>query len=135
MVGEYKYNYKMYEKRSLNEIKLSYIFCCNNMKVLIAHCKSFLQLLFYRYYQTERESCEAFAKCLQEEVNALVDRGCKYIQIDEPLIARKNEAASEYGIGLLSGILKSLPPSVSRYYYFIFIVIVISIVFKFLYWL
>lgn len=69
----------------------------------------------YRFYETERESCEALAECLRDEVNALVDRGCKYIQIDEPLIARKNEEAVEYGIDLLSSILTQLPPSVSRY--------------------
>jgi len=32
------------------------------------------------------------------ELNRLVDAGCKYIQIDEPLFARKPKEAIEYGV-------------------------------------
>ncbi len=36
--------------------------------------------------------------CINREILALVAAGCKYIQIDEPLLARDPEAALKYGI-------------------------------------
>jgi len=50
------------------------------------------------YYTSNRELGEDLAKAINLELNRLVDAGCKYIQVDEPLFARKPKEAIEYGV-------------------------------------
>lgn len=74
----------------------------------------FCFLVMFRFYSTERDSCLAIAECLKSEIALLVERGCKHIQIDEPLFARKTEEAMDYGIDLMSSILSTIPKDVFR---------------------
>jgi len=50
------------------------------------------------YYTSNRELGEDLAKAINFELNRLVDAGCKYIQVDEPLFARKPKEAIAYGV-------------------------------------
>jgi 5-methyltetrahydropteroyltriglutamate--homocysteine methyltransferase len=50
------------------------------------------------YYTSVKELGEDLAKAINLELNRLVDAGCKYIQVDEPLFARKPREAIEYGV-------------------------------------
>ena len=50
------------------------------------------------FYDNVEELNQDLARCLNREVLALVEAGCKHIQIDEPLIARKPQDALKYGI-------------------------------------
>ena len=50
------------------------------------------------FYEDEKELSLDLVKCLNREIRALSEAGCEYIQVDEPLIARKPEKALEYGI-------------------------------------
>ena len=50
------------------------------------------------FYSDEKELSLDLVKCLNREIRALSEAGCEYIQVDEPLIARKPEKALEYGI-------------------------------------
>ena len=50
------------------------------------------------YYTSNKELGEDLAKAINLELNRLVDAGCKYIQVDEPLFARKPKEAIEYGV-------------------------------------
>ncbi|KAF6032043.1 hypothetical protein EB796_009647 [Bugula neritina] len=68
-----------------------------------------------RYFETEKESCLNLAECLKTEISELVKRGCKFIQIDEPVFARKPSEALDYGIEILSSVLKTMPEDVFRY--------------------
>ena len=50
------------------------------------------------FYKDEKELSIDLVKCLNREIRTLSKAGCVYIQVDEPLIARKPEKALEYGI-------------------------------------
>ena len=49
-------------------------------------------------YEDEKELSLDLVKCLNREIRALSEAECVYIQVDEPLIAKKPEKALEYGI-------------------------------------
>jgi len=56
----------------------------------------------------------AFAAALNSEVLALAQAGCTNIQIDEPLFARKADAALEYGMENLERAFHGCPEHVTR---------------------
>jgi len=53
------------------------------------------------YYSSIREMTKDLSEVINVEVKRLVNAGCKYIQIDEPLFARKPKEALEFGINNL----------------------------------
>ncbi len=53
------------------------------------------------YYQDDRALAADLADALNYEVRALERAGCRYIQIDEPVFARKSETALAWGIEML----------------------------------
>ena len=53
------------------------------------------------YYTSNKQLGEDLASVMNIEIKRLVKSGCKYIQIDEPLFARKPEQAIKYGISNL----------------------------------
>jgi 5-methyltetrahydropteroyltriglutamate--homocysteine methyltransferase len=66
------------------------------------------------YYQDPRRLGRALAECLNEEVLALAQAGCRHIQIDEPVFARKADAALDYGLDHLERAFHGCPPEVTR---------------------
>ena len=50
------------------------------------------------FYESPKKMGEDLAEAIKIEINRLADAGCKYIQVDEPLFARKPNEAIEYGI-------------------------------------
>lgn len=54
------------------------------------------------------------AVALNQEVLALAEAGCRYIQIDEPLFARKPDAALAWGVDNLERAFHGAPDSVVR---------------------
>ena len=54
------------------------------------------------------------ADALNTEVRALADAGCRYIQIDEPLFARRPDAALDYGVENLERAVHGCPKHVVR---------------------
>ncbi|WP_420346790.1 hypothetical protein [Pelagibius sp.] len=54
------------------------------------------------------------ATALNAEVLALAEAGCKHIQIDEPLFARKPEAALNYGLDNIDRCWEGVPDSVTK---------------------
>lgn len=65
-----------------------------------------------KYYNDEKKLAEDLAVALNQEILALVEAGCKWIQIDEPLFARKPEKALEFGIDSLDRCLQGVPDDV-----------------------
>ena len=50
------------------------------------------------FYRDKKALCRDLANAINYEVKALSEAGCRYIQIDEPLFARKPDEALDYGI-------------------------------------
>lgn len=66
------------------------------------------------YYNDEKRLGAALAKALNEEILALAEAGCTWIQVDEPLLARKPDAALEYGFENLERCFHGVPDQVVR---------------------
>jgi 5-methyltetrahydropteroyltriglutamate--homocysteine methyltransferase len=66
------------------------------------------------FYTSERELAFDLATALNYEIRALVDAGCKYIQVDEPLFVRKVDAALDYGTECLDRCFDGVPDDVTR---------------------
>ena len=66
------------------------------------------------YYDDLKKLGFDFAMALNKEVKALVDAGCQYIQVDEPVFARKPEQAIEYGMENLERTMHGIPKEVQR---------------------
>lgn len=66
------------------------------------------------FYTNDRELAFDLAAALNFEVRALAEAGCKHIQIDEPLFARKPEAALAYGVEALERCFEGVPGDVTR---------------------
>lgn len=66
------------------------------------------------YYQDERKLDRALAEALNFEIRHLADAGCRWIQVDEPLFARKSDKALDYGIDNLQRCFQGLDHKVKR---------------------
>tara|TARA_Y100001935_G_scaffold235462_1_gene219426 strand:- start:52 stop:1092 length:1041 start_codon:yes stop_codon:yes gene_type:complete len=66
------------------------------------------------FYGDDTKLTRDIATVLNKEVLALVKVGCKHIQIDEPIFARKPEAALSFGIESMERIFHGVPNDVSR---------------------
>ncbi len=66
------------------------------------------------YYGEPRRLASALAAALNVEIRRLADAGCRWIQIDEPVFARKPDDALAYGIDCLGTCFAGLPPEVNR---------------------
>ena len=60
------------------------------------------------YYKSDEKMGEDLADAINIEIKRLVDVGCKYIQVDEPLFARKPENALNFGIKNLERCFKDI---------------------------
>ncbi|MDJ0825226.1 MAG: cobalamin-independent methionine synthase II family protein [Rhodobacter sp.] len=65
------------------------------------------------YGDPERLAAD-LAAALNHEVRALAAAGCRHIQIDEPIFARKPDAALAYGIDTLAACFNGVPGEVTR---------------------
>lgn len=66
------------------------------------------------HYSNDRELAFDLAGALNFEIRALAVAGCKHIQVDEPLFARKVDMALEIGVECLERCFDGLPDDVSR---------------------
>lgn len=66
------------------------------------------------FYDDPKRLGADLADALNHEVRALAQAGCRHIQIDEPLFARKPDAALSYGIENLERVVHGCPESVVR---------------------
>ena len=66
------------------------------------------------YYGDEKKRGAALATALNAEVLALAEAGCTHIQIDEPLFARKADAALAFGVENLERAFHGCPQHVTR---------------------
>ncbi len=66
------------------------------------------------HYNDEKALGADLAEAINAEVRALAEEGCRWIQIDEPVFARKPEAALGYGIEHLDRCFHGVPRDVNR---------------------
>ena len=66
------------------------------------------------YYTDEHTLATNLANALNSEVRRLADAGCRWIQIDEPIFARKPESALAFGIENLERCFHGVPAAVNR---------------------
>ncbi|MEM7215844.1 MAG: cobalamin-independent methionine synthase II family protein [Pseudomonadota bacterium] len=65
------------------------------------------------YYDSPQAQAEDLAIALNTEILALVDAGCTHIQVDEPIFARKPDAALQFGVRTLSKCFEGVPETVT----------------------
>ncbi len=66
------------------------------------------------FYNDDRKLALDLATALNAEVLALAAAGCRHIQVDEPVFARKPQAALDYGVEMLERVFHGLPAEVTR---------------------
>ena len=66
------------------------------------------------YYKDNRKLCADLAEALNFEIRALAEAGCTWIQVDEPVFARKPEQALAYGTENLDRCFDGVPAEVNR---------------------
>ena len=66
------------------------------------------------YYGDQKRLCADLADAINVEVRALVEAGCAWIQIDEPVFAVEPEKALAFGIENLERCFHSVPANVMR---------------------
>jgi 5-methyltetrahydropteroyltriglutamate--homocysteine methyltransferase len=67
-----------------------------------------------RAYGDARKLGADLAAALNAEILALAEAGCTWIQVDEPVLARKPEEALDYGIANLDRCFRGVPAGVNR---------------------
>ncbi len=66
------------------------------------------------HYGDEAKLGADLAAAINAEMRALAEAGCAWIQIDEPVFARKPEAALKYGVDHLNRCFEGVPAGVTR---------------------
>lgn len=66
------------------------------------------------YYNDDKRLGMELARVLNAEIGKLAEAGCVWIQVDEPLFARKPDKALEYGFENLERCFHGLPDNVNR---------------------
>lgn len=66
------------------------------------------------YYKNDAKLAADLAKILNALVLELAAAGCKYIQVDEPLFARKPDDALEFGVKCLDACFADCPKQVQK---------------------
>lgn len=66
------------------------------------------------HYADEADLCADLAVAINAEVRALAEAGCTWIQIDEPVFARKPDRALAYGVEHLDRCFQGLPAGITR---------------------
>merc|ERR1712151_358320 len=69
---------------------------------------------FDAFYKDEKALAMDLAKIVNQHVLELAEAGCKLIQVDEPLFARKPEQALAYGIAGLDKCFEGCPAGVEK---------------------
>lgn len=72
------------------------------MKITLPGPMTIIDSVVDQYYNNVKTLGSVLAKILNMEIRALVSAGCKYIQVDEPVLMRYPDEALEYGIDQLS---------------------------------
>ena len=84
------------------------------VKVTLPGPMTILDSTANRFYPSDAEAGAALAGALNDEVLALAEAGCTWIQIDEPVFARYPDDALDHGFANLERCFQGVPDSVTR---------------------
>ena len=102
-------NYSCYLPTITNKINASKPFLINDwyesqkisikpVKITIPGPLTISDTVSNEYYSSDKKMNEDLSLAINVEILRLIEKGCQYIQIDEPLFARKPKEALDYGI-------------------------------------
>ena len=94
--------------------KLAQSFTERPMKITMPGPMTMSDTTVDRFYGDPKRLGGDIADALNHEVLALAAAGCRHIQIDEPLFARKPEAALDYGVENVERAFHGCPTHVTR---------------------
>ena len=83
-------------------------FTSKPLKITIPGPMTITDTIANAFYNSDEQMGADLADAINIEIKRLVDVGCKYIQIDEPLFARKPKNALNFGIKNLERCFKNL---------------------------
>ena len=89
---------KAKEEFLASEWKLNQSLTSQPVKVTIPGPMTITDTIANTHYTSDEEMGNDIAIAINVEIRRLVEAGCKYIQVDEPLFARKPNNALEFGI-------------------------------------
>ena len=102
------------EVRLHNDWKSAQQFTTKPVKITLPGPMTITDSIANNYYDDLKKLGFDFAMALNKEIKALADAGGQYIQVDEPVFARKPEAAIEYGMENLERTMHGIPKEVQR---------------------
>ena len=100
--------------RLADDWKAAQQFTSNPVKITIPGPLTVSDSIANNHYECPKAMGADLADALNEEVKALADAGCEYIQVDEPVFARKPKEALEYGFENLERTFHGVPKNVKR---------------------
>ena len=96
------------------EWKMSQSFTKLPMKITIPGPMTINDNMANEYYTDSKTMGIDLGDAINVEIKRLVDAGCKYIQVDEPLFARKPSEAIDYGIDNLERCFHACPKEIVK---------------------
>ena len=96
------------------DFKSAQQYSTNPVKITVPGPLTIIDTTADAYYEDEKKLAIDLADALNVEIRALADAGCRYIQVDEPLFARKVAQALSYGVECLDRCFHGLPKEVTR---------------------
>ena len=82
----------------VNDWKIAQEISSRPVKITLPGPMTITDTIANNYYSSNNELGKDLAKAINVEIKKLVNSGCKHIQVDEPLFARKPKEAIEYGV-------------------------------------
>lgn len=89
-------------------------FTANTVKMTVPGPMTIMDSTYDDYYGDEKKLARDLADALNVEIRRLADSGCRFIQVDEPVFARKPDQALAYGVANLARCFFGVPPGVTR---------------------
>ncbi|MGI9384488.1 MAG: hypothetical protein ACR2PO_15145, partial [Methyloligellaceae bacterium] len=102
------------QPRLSEDWKAAQQFTKNPVKITLPGPLTIADSVANTYYDCPKTMGAHLGEALNQEVKALADAGCRYIQVDEPVFARKPKEALEYGFDNLERTFHGVPSEVAR---------------------
>jgi len=88
--------------------------CDRPVKITLPGPVTIMDTTVDEFYNDDRALAADIAAALNTEILALAAAGCQFIQVDEPVFARKPQVALDYGVEMLERVFHGLPDTVTR---------------------
>jgi 5-methyltetrahydropteroyltriglutamate--homocysteine methyltransferase len=97
-----------------NDLIIAQKFTHKPIKITIPGPLTIIDTVYNIYYDNDDELLEDISNALNYEILDLVKNGCKYIQIDEPLLARTPKHKLDISIKYIERCFRDVPPHVCK---------------------